>query len=293
VACRVVRLSADPNLVLRAQVGAEDLAVRIVPVRRMPEATAQALLRYLLALGEDPVLRIPRPARLAGGDWFAAIDLGGEAHRLSLLTWVPGEGARDPASFVEPARLRAMGAFVARMHRRAATLPPRTARAVRPLRVAARFDPPVAGLGPDLTRRLAATREILRHALESEAGPTEGGVVHGDLWPQNWVFEDGRPGVIDFDELRYGPFALDLVNVVSNHALWDGYDGFVEELFAGYETVRPLPPGTREHTRLLTAALLLDWMRMVLTSPDEEFRAPLEVHLRPVAERIVHLCGPG
>jgi homoserine kinase type II len=74
------------------------------------------------------------------------------------------------------------------------------------------------------------------------------GVVHGDLFPDNVLFDGERlVALLDFEQASDGAFAYDLA--VSLCA-WCYADDFVPEraraLRAGYEEVRPLEPAERE-----------------------------------------------
>ena len=74
------------------------------------------------------------------------------------------------------------------------------------------------------------------------------GLIHADLDLDNVLDHHGQARVIDFDDTSWGHYALDLAIAV------DGVPaGLRPVLLAGYQTVRPLPPGYVEHEAALLA----------------------------------------
>jgi Ser/Thr protein kinase RdoA (MazF antagonist) len=279
------------NLVLRARRDDRDLVVRLQPTDRMTDATARAVVDYLCALGEDPELRVPRPVRLPGGRWFANIDVGGRDHRASIVTWVPGDRAPDARAFVEEDRLRSVGAAVARMHARSRMIASRAvprvdARTLFGSDSIVRNEGLIGDISPSLHEDLLSACEIMAPALEVEAG-----IIHADLAPANWVFDDGRPGVIDFDEVRHAPYALDLVEVLWTHALREGYPRHREVLFEGYREVGPLPPGLPDDADVIASISLFGWLHCVYTEPMRKGRSQDRERAGLTVERIVTWCG--
>jgi Ser/Thr protein kinase RdoA (MazF antagonist) len=139
---------------------------------------------------------------------------------------------------------------------------------------AARFRPPPGFTRPslDITRltwagtwyaaQLASrpidpqVRSLLGQAAETVgqmlAGlghdPAGHGLVHADLDLDNVLDHHGQACVIDFDDASWGHYALDLAIAV------DGVPGALRPvLLAGYQAVRPLPPGYLEHENALLA----------------------------------------
>ena len=78
--------------------------------------------------------------------------------------------------------------------------------------------------------------------------PAGYGLVHADLDLDNVLDHHGQARVIDFDDASWGHYALDLAIAA---------DGVPEArrpvLLAGYQAVRPLPPGYIEHENALLA----------------------------------------
>ena len=96
--------------------------------------------------------------------------------------------------------------------------------------------------------------------------PAGHGLVHADLDLGNVLDHHGQARPIDFDDASWGHYALDLAITA---------DGIPEALrpvlLAGYQTVRPLPPGYEEHQAALLAArrLYLAIWHLANGLPDE------------------------
>lgn len=225
-------LADSHNLVLRAG----ELVIRVQPITRMDDATARLLVEFLNGLGPD--VRAPKPVRLANGEWFAKLT---QPYRVMLVTWVPGEREPDARTFIEPERLRAIGAMVAHMH---AGSPNEAARGVELEAVRG----PVFQSELAEPARFNAALEVL---AELEHPPV--GLIHADLEPQNWVFDGGRPGVIDFDEFRRGPL------------------------------------GNPDH---YTALAFVRWFEFVFGELTAEQRERHRPYIEPMAARVVEWCSP-
>lgn len=96
-------------------------------------------------------------------------------------------------------------------------------------------------------------RSVLDHALALQASWALGaalpqGLVHGDLFRDNVLFQDGQvSGLIDFDHTARGPLLFDLAVVALDWAyLADGGEAELAALASGYEAERPLEVGERE-----------------------------------------------
>jgi homoserine kinase type II len=96
-------------------------------------------------------------------------------------------------------------------------------------------------------------RSVLDHALSRQASWALGealpqGLVHGDLFRDNVLFQDGQiTGLIDFDHTARGALLFDLAVVALDWVyLAGGGDAELAALANGYATVRPLEEGERE-----------------------------------------------
>ena len=95
-----------------------------------------------------------------------------------------------------------------------------------------------------LDRRTRSDFEVLCRVLPERVGPKEPpSRLHGDLWGGNLHVDNaGQPCLID-PAVYGGHREIDL-------AMMRLFGGFGERVFAAYEEVRPLSPGTRERVSL-------------------------------------------
>jgi Ser/Thr protein kinase RdoA (MazF antagonist) len=89
----------------------------------------------------------------------------------------------------------------------------------------------------------AETREILA-ALSRN--PDSWGLIHGDLYHWNVLFEGDQVNVIDFDDTQWGFWLADLATALADVMSSETYEDVRASLLAGYEEVSPLPPRTNE-----------------------------------------------
>ena len=144
-------------------------------------------------------------ARVAGATLPVAELLGYDLaertrYGLVLTTRVPGTSAIPPEP--DPERLRALGAAAARIS--SVELTPAPALPVR--------SPPIEADDFAAMRREQGASDLLRAAEAAVAAsrPDDGrlGLVHGDLWHGNTLWDDGRlAAVLDWDCAGVGPAA--------------------------------------------------------------------------------------
>ena len=156
----------------------------------MPEAVAaeELLLQHLRRRG----LNVPEP-------------LGGSG-RWRLFGCLEGSSPKR----VTLRHIGAVAVFLGRMHRETRGL----------------CTVPAAFERSDVKRALSRIRRHSPAAWHRFAPLAESGlfsqcdgVIHGDLFPDNCVFEGGRIGVFDFIEAGFGSFLLDAAVVAANWAL--------------------------------------------------------------------------
>lgn len=293
----LVPLVDSHNLVIRAVGPAESIVVRLQPVERMSDATARVLREYLGVLSDDPALRVPRPVRLADGSWTADVEWAGRPLRCSLLSWVPGERVADARSFVEPGRLRAIGVTVAQMHEHAVARFADRAGEVPRLDADALFGAQSwlghPALGEDVG--LPTVAKLERAAAEmtqllASCEPSMCALIHADLEPQNWIFHEGQPGVIDFDEVRHGPLAVDLNSVLWTHALWDEWPALRSSLIEGYESVRGAAVDRVASDAWMAVSFSM-WLQFIYTELSASERARHQQYVEPMVARVLQWCG--
>ena len=104
-------------------------------------------------------------------------------------------------------------------------------------------------LDPQLTRAIEVIGDELAvvgqaHAIRARATT---GIIHGDLFRDNVLWQDGRlVAILDFEQASGGSLAYDIA-VCINDWCWDGAPRFdlASALLQGYATRRPLGDGDR------------------------------------------------
>lgn len=213
-------------------------------------------------------------APLPGGDKWVSVFPWRAGHHLG-----PGEVTAEAAA--------AFGAALAQLHRGGLALPAAWRRpsiydhdhlVARHARFAASGDPALAraiavtGRGLDAATAAAAVRARATH-----------GMIHGDLFRDNVLWDAGRlVAILDFEQASGGSLAYDLA-VSLNDWCWDG--GFRRDaaagLLAGYQRVRPLPAADREALLIevsaaatrFTITRITDVYLARVDNPDKDFRA--------------------
>jgi Ser/Thr protein kinase RdoA (MazF antagonist) len=243
------------NHLFRADTKAgERLVVRVCLPGGRSDAELDAELAWLAALAGDTGLTVPVArfsARVATSEFPAGA-------RCIGFTWVQGRscGPRPSRRLVAD-----LGRVIGTLHGHAAGFRPPPG-FIRPSLDIARLT--WAGtwhaaqlasrpIDPEVRLLLGEAAETVGQVLAGLGQDPAGyGLVHADLDLDNVLDHHGQARVIDFDDASWGHYALDLAIAA---------DGVPEArrpvLLAGYQAVRPLPPGYVEHQATLLAGRCL------------------------------------
>jgi homoserine kinase type II len=225
------------------------------------------------------------PPPLTARDGRPYAPLHGTAKWVSVFPWRPGRHLGPGELTAEHAR--AFGAALADLHVVGQALPAAWRRrsiydhdhlVARYARFAASRDPElapaIAVLGDELAAAAAAT---------TVRGRATHGLIHGDLFRDNVLWDAGRlVAILDFEQASGGSLAYDLA-VCINDWCWDGDVrlDLAAALLAGYQRVRELTAGDREALALevraaaarFTITRITDVYLAKLDNPDKNFRA--------------------
>ena len=210
---------------------AEPLVLKICDERGIEEARSVALQAVWMA---DHGIPTPKPLQGPNGDWITVID----NRAWMFQPYVAGQWIQPT-----PKALQSLGRALALLHQ--VPSPPGLC--------------PVFNMGFPLFETIVAKvdarnmqhpyAEQLREALDSLRSqlPTDvpHGVIHGDLFPSNALEQEGTlVAILDWEEICYERFALDLAMTVVGHGWQDGKPAPERwrALRAGYESIRPLEP---------------------------------------------------
>jgi homoserine kinase type II len=204
---------------------------------------------------------------------------------VSVFPWRGGThlAARD----VTPDRVSELGAALASLHAVGLELPAswRRGSIYDQDHLAGRYKRFEDAMDPELARAIDVIAEELSfasraHHLRSRATT---GIIHGDLFRDNVLWQDGRlVAILDFEQASGGSLAYDLA-VCINDWCWDGAPRFdlIGALVAGYQARRPLTDGDRVALPIEVRAAAMRFTITRITdvylarvhNPEKDFRA--------------------
>lgn len=254
--------------------------VRINEGKAEADVAWEARLVAALAAGD---VATPPPVLARDGRPYAALP--GVDKWVSVFPWRAGSHL-GPGE-ITPDIAAAFGAALAQLHQVGLALPAAWQRrsiydhdhlAARHARLATSDDPALARAISVIGRGLAAAS-----AAAAVRGRATHGIIHGDLFRDNVLWDAGRlVAILDFEQASGGSLAYDLA-VCINDWCWDGgfRPGAAAQLLAGYQRVRPLTATDREALLVevpaaatrFTITRITDVYLARVDNPDKDFRA--------------------
>lgn len=251
--------------------GATDMfALRLHEPGRYSTTVIDEELRWLQAIRRDTDLVVPDPVPTCDGRLVQEVVSSRHTHvwQCALFRWVSGQFL-DAA--LTPKQLHRVGGFMAKLHHHAAQWV--ASLAVPPARRALFCDlpgwiddpSPAARLLPARALRMLAdaARQIAQTWQQMHALPGAVGFIHADLHQWNYLFRYDEVRAIDFDDCGWGPYVYDMAVTLSYFEARPDFAALHEAFVAGYQSVKPLPPGYEDFLdACLTARLfvILEWM---------------------------------
>lgn len=262
------------NIVLKLWTAAgRPCALRI---RKTPGPGSAEVLSELVVLHEfsartGTIVPAPLPAR--DGRLFCTVAVADEIYLCVIFNWVPG--VHVAADQITPAQMAAMARAVAQLHDFSATFRP-PADFVRPAYGDEWFFGPntwsadsdfVALLPPDAATCLQKANAVIHNRLENfPRTPDTFGLIHYDLHPGNFLFQENAAHLIDFDECGFGWYLFDLAHTLFEFIENPRFPEFRDLALAEYAAVRSGTP-VRESDLQLFLALqgiaYLNWLHRI------------------------------
>ena len=223
----------------------------------------------------------PPPVSARDGRPYAGLP--GTDKWVSVFPWRPGHHVLD----IAPDIAEALGGALARFHLVGLDLPVAWRR--RSIydhdHLVERYERFATTADPALTRAIAVLRDELAIAGAAAAvrGRATHGIIHGDLFRDNVLWDAGRlVAILDFEQASGGSFAYDLA-VCINDWCWDGAPRLdaAAALIAGYQRVRALTASDREAIPVevraaaarFTITRITDVYLAKVANPEKDFRA--------------------
>lgn len=99
-------------------------------------------------------------------------------------------------------------------------------------------------------------------------GAARGGLIHGDLHQENYLFAGAVPRVIDFDDCGWGFFLYDLAVTLFELEDRPAYERLRAALLQEHAALRPLPARTDAHLAAFAILRRMQMLMWVLGSRD-------------------------
>jgi Ser/Thr protein kinase RdoA (MazF antagonist) len=271
----------------------QQFLLRLQDPLELSDHAIKAQLNWLHSILEETDLVVPRPIALESGKLFGEMEDSSTAEslRFVLYSWVEGERKSSPDQWVKHENLFLIGSTVAKMHihskahevpqsNEIPTLNSATFMGDKSFLFSDTIEPYLDHM--DLQRFHRYIDEVSSALVEFVEIEAERGLIHADLGPQNWLFHNQKPALIDFDAFAVGYFIHDLLGVLWSHSHWDSNEIHLNSLFAGYESVRKIPDGVKKNVFLLQAAHCAMWINWVLSlkKNQEELRPHIPDQVR-------------
>ncbi len=293
---RMIQLNSYENRVF--QVYLEDGSVVVAKFYRpgrWSDAQIDEEHRFALELGEAEV-PVVAPLRLADGRCLAHTEIAGRRFALAASACRSGHGPE----LDDPATLRWLGRFVARLHAVGAQRPFASRRAINPQTfghealdrlLAAESIPPAQLPGWESACRQALAQVDAAFA----ATPAAQLRLHGDCHPGNilWRSPDAGghgPHIVDLDDAVNGPAVQDLWMLLSGSP--QAMAGQIAQVLAGYRQIRDFDPrelALIEPLRTLRMVHHSAWLAARWSDPAFPIAFPWFAHASYWAQQTVQL----
>lgn len=261
-----------------------------------PEAI-RSEMQWLLALRQDTALQVPEPMLTRAGSPLVIAEAPGmpEPRTCVLFRWLAG---RFFDKTLTPQHLEQIGMFTAQLHEHTSHWQPPTdfvRGRVDAMTEAARrtlWNPSAQASSPsspqptdeDVSRIVALVRDLFSSedaALVARAlaqirtvfgelgeGKEVFGLIHGDLHQANYLFQQGRPCAIDFDDCGWGHYLFDFTVTLRELAHLPHYPSLRAALLAGYRSIRPFPEQHEAYLETFFALRRIQLLSWVIESRE-------------------------
>lgn len=277
----------------------ERYALRIHRANYHSNESLESELIWIDALAEFGI-GVPYALPTVSGENFAliSIDEVPEPRQVDLLAWIDGEqigsiedGLGDDADAIRNIYLT-MGRVAARVHNHSSswTLPQNFKRHAWDVE-GLLGDQPFWGqfwqfesLTDEQLALVNKAREMLKQDLNEFGKFTEDyGMIHADFVPENFLVDNGKVQIIDFDDAGFGWYLFEIATALYFIQPDKNYEIAKQSLIEGYREHRPLSDEKLARLPALIAARSLTYLGWMHQRPESE----VTVELAPM---LVELC---
>jgi len=218
-------------------------------IHRNSSPAIEPVIAWLTVLSRETNLRVPEPIPAKDGTFVQQVEVWGNSQpwECTLLRWVEGEFFNE---HLTPTHLRQVGILTAHLHEHTETFS--KCRPGIQRRVAGLTDYMPTWISDDRAKEFYSGDDLLIFARAAERmleqlrhfpGDQDHLLIHGDLHQENYLFDNGEVGVIDFDNCGWGYPVVDLTVTLFNLDGRQNLPALRDALLDGYASVRTLPIG--------------------------------------------------
>ena len=255
-------------------------------------ANLMAEVAWLEAIASSTEILAPRPVRNRAGDVTSSTTVDGRGFEALVYEWMEGPVVGDRIG--RPTAVE-LGVAMATLHDHALSLRlPRSAEFPKltslfwnqPDRLHVAGTPLNAVQLRVLDRVCTDVHDVMNMVLAMDRHRP----IHSDLHGGNLLRSAGRLGIIDFDDSGIGVPVQD-IGVAAFYA--DGSPRFLEHLYEGYASVRPLPDVSDDTIHALMAHRNLVLLNDLLGNQTADLRNLLPKYIRRSVTRLRHYRDTG
>lgn len=266
-------VSSSVNTVFQVEAEGAKYALRIHPISGCTTERIQAEFLWLLALGSDTPLAVPKPVPATDGTLVQKVSSPrmSQPRQISLLRWLEGKSISHDLS---PSTMEQVGSFMAQLHRHGEQFkaPDGISRQhvkweeLWPWQEEDCLESKV--LAPDDCKLAVTTARAVLRKTGTFPRDVDYGLVHLDLHPWNLLLHRGTVGAIDFDSCQYAPFLYDMAIPLTYLGDRQDYESLKTGFLRGYAHERPLPLDHEAGLEFFMVVRALDMITWVLSWPS-------------------------
>jgi Ser/Thr protein kinase RdoA (MazF antagonist) len=262
--------------------------------------TIRGELTWLDALRHEAGLPVPEPVPTVDGNLLTTITTSGvpQGRVVSLMRWIDG---KHLSNRFRPAHLKALGRFVAKLHRFAAGWQPPDGFSRYHWDWGGLFGrngnlcgQPTEELVASMPKKFrtpykTVSQEVQNVMDEFGKGQDAYGMIHADLYPENILFKDDEPRIIDFEDCGFGYWMYDIGVALSQWAWTEEWPQMLDAFMEGYMEIRPIEDRQLKHLDLFIAAqyaVMVLWGAMFIKN-DPSMKSEHEKWLQKDGKRLL------